>query len=176
MKINPTSYNRLIWQNYSSMANITRKLVSCGILVFRVPPLGNSTAPEFLLLRHHNRYDLPKGCKEFGETDLKTACREFNEETGLDEKNIELDNKFLFTHEYTYLKGSETHGKTLYVYLAKLLNSNVTVSVSEEHVSYQWITWNPPHKIQMHTIDPLLEFLEQHWKQHPPTNWFNLKS
>jgi len=52
------------------MSIITRKVISCGILLFRNPL---NTTPEFLLMKHQNRFDLPKGHKEIGETDLKNS-------------------------------------------------------------------------------------------------------
>lgn len=39
---------------------------------------------QYLLIRRNNRWDLPKGKVEAGETLLKAAARESNEETGLD--------------------------------------------------------------------------------------------
>lgn len=51
---------------------------SCGFLVFRNTPNGGK---EFLLLKLPERYDLPKGHREIGETEMQTALRELQEET-----------------------------------------------------------------------------------------------
>ena len=31
-----------------------------------------------------------------------------------------------------------------------------------EHIGYEWIEWNPPHNIQVNTIDPLLEQVDKY--------------
>jgi hypothetical protein len=55
------------------------------------------------------------------------------------------------------------HEKTLVVFLARL-KRDVPIDVTE-HGGYQWFAWNPPHKIQERTVDPLLaavaEFLSE---------------
>jgi len=68
--------------------------------------------------------------------------------------------KFVDTYYPKYKRfGGETVEKTLVVFLGKL-NSDITVVLSE-HKDFQWIEWNPPHKIQKNTIDPLLAKVEK---------------
>ena len=58
-----------------------RQVKSCGFILFS----GNRNQPQksFLLMKHADRYDLPKGHIEPGESDLECALREMNEETGI---------------------------------------------------------------------------------------------
>ncbi len=50
---------------------------SCGVLVTLGDPID-----RFLLMRHKDRWDLPKGHVDPGESDMETALREMVEETG----------------------------------------------------------------------------------------------
>ena len=51
---------------------------AAGMLLFAL-----ESPPKFLLMRHRDRWDLPKGHAEPGETLLATALRETEEETGI---------------------------------------------------------------------------------------------
>jgi 8-oxo-dGTP pyrophosphatase MutT (NUDIX family) len=137
-----------------------RALKSCGVLLFRESPrLG------FLLLRHSNRLDLPKGHTEEGEDEMATARRELDEETGYGIDDVIIHTHF--RHEVTYHApyrrfGGELVEKTLVVFLARLLvqrDPKVT-----EHQGFQWVDWSPPHRIQGQTVDGLLQHVEDHFK------------
>lgn len=133
-------------------------LKSCGVLVTRGRPVS-----EFLLMRHPNRWDLPKGHVDPGETEHDCAFRELWEETGISADAIELDPLFRFTLEYPVRgdrTGGETWQKTLVIFLGTLTRE-ATIQCSE-HPSYQWFPWRPPHQIQAQTIDPLLAAVERH--------------
>ncbi|CAF4275179.1 unnamed protein product, partial [Adineta steineri] len=47
-------------------------------------------------MRHRDRYDLPKGHMEIGETERETALRELQEETGIQSSAIDIDPDFRF--------------------------------------------------------------------------------
>lgn len=134
-----------------------KKLMSCGVLIVRGDPIDS-----FLLMKHPTRLDLPKGHVDPGETEIECALRELDEETGIKSDQIQLDENFRFTTTYTvrYKRtGFEPMEKTLVVFLGRL-QSDVEVKVTE-HDGYEWVEWNPPHKIQKETIDPLLAELAQ---------------
>ena len=130
-----------------------RKIKSCGVLIVQGDPIE-----RFLLMEHADRLDLPKGHVDKGETDIECALRELEEETSIREEDIELDREFLFEHRYSVWPkkfGKEECAKTLLIYLGRLKNDEVTI-VPTEHEGFRWVDWNPPHKIQAQTIDPLL--------------------
>eukprot|EP01102_Stenamoeba_stenopodia_P022400 TRINITY_DN9312_c0_g2_i1.p1 TRINITY_DN9312_c0_g2~~TRINITY_DN9312_c0_g2_i1.p1 ORF type:complete len:172 (-),score=35.48 TRINITY_DN9312_c0_g2_i1:277-792(-) len=139
---------------------------SCGILLLR--KLQSSF--EVLLLKHNNRLDLPKGHSEEGETDIQTALREFNEETGFTTDQINLVPDFLFTSVYypTYKRfGNTKVEKTLIIYLATLKSNASTAKLNlTEHIGYEWTPFDPLNvrPIQKNTIDPLLASLANFWK------------
>ena len=134
------------------------ELKSCGVLIVRGDPVQS-----FLLMQHPDRWDLPKGHVDRGETDLDCAFRELEEETGILRDAVQLDPEFEFVHHY-YVQSARTAGqrklKVLKIYLGRLLK-DVNLQLTE-HQGAKWFDWDPPHAIQERTIDPLLRQLEHH--------------
>jgi 8-oxo-dGTP pyrophosphatase MutT (NUDIX family) len=131
---------------------------SCGVLVVRGKPIKS-----FLLMIHPARYDVPKGHVDNGESELECALRELREETGIGPEDIWIDPDFRFTHQYQVRVrrfNFELREKTLVMFLGYLLN-DVPILLTE-HTGYEWRDWNPPHRIQEQTIDPLLESVAEH--------------
>jgi len=118
---------------------------------------------EFLLMRHADRWDLPKGHCEEGESFVDTALRETEEETGIPGDVIQLDSKFNFDLIYpvTYKRtGDQVFQKHVRYFLGRL-EAKPKLELTE-HEGAEWLHWNPPHKIQAETIDPLLASVQQH--------------
>lgn len=128
-----------------------REIKACGVLIVRGEPIAS-----FLLMKHPQRWDLPKGHVDDGETELQCALRELQEETGLAPRDISLDPHFRF--ETSYELHSDRFGercrKTVVIFLARLLRE--TPITPSEHPDFAWFPWAPPHRIQPQTIDPLL--------------------
>lgn len=59
--------------------------------------------------------------------------------------------------------------KTLVIFLAHLRDASRPLRLTEHHAC-EWLDWNPPHKIQRNTVDPLLASVAQHWASKPPTS------
>ncbi|MFK7766927.1 MAG: bis(5'-nucleosyl)-tetraphosphatase [Mariniblastus sp.] len=135
------------------------KIKSCGFLIFKDDPKRS-----FLLMRHPNRWDLPKGHVDGDESNRECALRELEEETGITEADIEIDPDFKFKLKYkvNYKRhGGVPKKKKLIIYLAKLIRP-VDIKLTE-HDASAWFDWQPPHQIQTKTIDPLLAQLAEHW-------------
>ncbi len=132
---------------------------AAGILIFT-----RQKPKRFLLMRHPKRWDLPKGHCESGESDVQTALRETEEETGFPADSIRLDDAFRF--ELTYPVQYKRHGDQVFektvVYLLGDIESESAPELTE-HSDFQWFDWNPPHQIQAQTIDPLLAAVAEHW-------------
>jgi 8-oxo-dGTP pyrophosphatase MutT (NUDIX family) len=132
---------------------------SCGFLIIRGDPIR-----AFLLMKHDDRWDLPKGHVDAGETEMQCALRELDEETGITADDIEVIPSFRFTLQYPVYdkrRGGQCD-KTLVIFLARL-KRDVKIAATE-HVGYEWFLWNPPHKIQTKTIDPLLTAVAAHFQ------------
>lgn len=111
---------------------------------------------EFLLMRHPDRWDLPKGHCEPGETFRETALRELQEETGIDRRLLELDEEFVFELEYpVHYPGQPRPVAKRVRYFLGTVAGKPTLQLTE-HSGYEWFRWDPPHQIQSQTIDPLL--------------------
>jgi len=129
-----------------------------------------STPSKFLLMRHPDRWDLPKGHAEAGESLRETALRETVEETGIPVTQITLDPDFQWALSYfvTYRRsGDRQFEKTVTYFLGYL--PRVAEIACTEHAGYQWFDWNPPHQIQVQTIDPLLAAVQQHFDSRRKT-------
>jgi bis(5'-nucleosidyl)-tetraphosphatase len=132
-----------------------QQVKSCGFILFR----GNrdSQQKSFLLMKHLDRYDLPKGHIEPGESDLECALREMNEETGIPISTVQVEPNFEYRSIYypQYERfDNEIVEKTLIIFLG-WVDSPIVIT-STEHLGYEWIDWQPPHQIQLQSIDPLL--------------------
>lgn len=130
-------------------ANRTPSVFAAGFLLLSREPR------QFLLLRHVDRWDVPKGHYEPGETTLECALRETEEETGLLPDGIEVEEDFLHTVEYDVdTKRDGRARKRLDIFLGWV--DRPFDPVLTEHVGFQWFDWDPPHAIQERAIDPLL--------------------
>lgn len=160
-------------QKSSKKQETSRQVVrAAGVLLYcsvnRDTSEGNSHLAKklFLLMRHSNRWDLPKGHCDGDESFRETALREMEEETGISPDQVILDPKFQFDLRYqvTYRRhGDQLFNKHVRYFLGKI-PEQMDIKVTE-HDSFEWLPWNPPHQIQTETIDPLLAAVTQHWSE-----------
>ena len=140
-----------------------KRVTAAGILLMT----GSADSVEFLLMRHPTRWDLPKGHCDAGESFLETALRETEEETGIAANTIDIDPQFEFDlfYQVQYPKmGNKVFEKQVRYFLG-FLNEKPKLTLTE-HPSAHWHPWQPPHRIQAETIDPLLESVARHFGQH----------
>ncbi|MCA8995337.1 MAG: NUDIX domain-containing protein [Planctomycetaceae bacterium] len=139
---------------------------SCGVLIVRGRPIDS-----FLLMKHPDRWDLPKGHVDPGETELECALREMEEETGIPRAAVTLIPDFRYEAEY-HVSGQRYGGKSGDQLLKKLvlflgrLDEDCPIAVTE-HGDFRWFDWDPPHKIQKRTIDPVLALVEKFLRENP---------
>lgn len=132
------------------------------LLVVMVP---TSRWPEqFLLMRHADRWDLPKGHREPGESLQETALRETEEETGILSDQIGLVDDFAYhiQYEVTYRSAPRDRVQKRVTYFIGRISAPCPV-VCTEHIGYEWFPWQPPHFIQEQTIDPLLSSVHEYF-------------
>lgn len=117
--------------------------------------MTRDTPRKFLLLRHHDRWDLPKGHVEQGEDILSAAVRETEEETGIGKDLIEIVPKFCFEIEYNVHHTKRGEYRKRVSYFLGLVTYPIAVQLSE-HEGYKWFDWPVSGSIQTQTIDPLM--------------------
>eukprot|EP00005_Dracoamoeba_jomungandri_P012789 CAMPEP_0174270162 /NCGR_PEP_ID=MMETSP0439-20130205/43503_1 /TAXON_ID=0 /ORGANISM="Stereomyxa ramosa, Strain Chinc5" /LENGTH=157 /DNA_ID=CAMNT_0015359329 /DNA_START=48 /DNA_END=521 /DNA_ORIENTATION=+ len=125
---------------------------SCGFLIFSKNEQGT---PVFLLMKHRNRYDLPKGHQEAGETDMMTAFRELEEETGIKKEEVKVQDGFEYKTVYypTYKRfGGKKVEKTFVIYVG-YISQQKEIQLTE-HIGCEWFSW-PAGRIQR-SVDPIL--------------------
>ena len=123
--------------------------------------LTRAQPASFLLMRHRDRWDLPKGHAEAGETTIDTALRETREETGIAADAIEVDPDFQFVLEYE-VRGKERgdyHKRV--TYLLGFVPERLPVRLTE-HVGFEWFPWPHEDRIQAMTIDPVMAAVQRH--------------
>ena len=105
---------------------------SCGIILFN--------GDKVLILQHRGtdntggHWDFPKGHIDNGETEVETATRELEEETGI--KNIMFLENFRKTINYTFQKGERKIAKEVVFFIAT--TGETEINLSHEHVDYGW--------------------------------------
>jgi len=108
---------------------------SCGLVLF------NSN--KVLLLKYSangisgegGHWDFPKGHVESNETEIETAVRELEEETGITEVKILSD--FRHSINYTLFRKSVPISKEVIFFLASTVEKRV--ELSSEHIDYAWL-------------------------------------
>ncbi len=143
------------------------RIEAAGLLLLTRDP-GSGQPSQFLLMKHRDRWDLPKGHAESGESPIETALRETMEETGIDTDRISLIDDFAYELSYpvrSHRHGGETRQKRV-TYFMGWVASPLAIRCTE-HESYAWMDWNPPHRIQHQTIDGLLGAAAQFFSPGP---------
>ena len=117
--------SRDCWEN--------RKEISGGVVVFREV----TDSREYLLLRHANggHWSFSKGHLEEGESARDAAVRELTEETGLRPERLLAD--FRKRVHYSYREEGAKIEKAV-VYFLAFVDQFTSVSLSEEHLDYEW--------------------------------------
>ncbi|XP_057294209.1 bis(5'-nucleosyl)-tetraphosphatase [asymmetrical]-like isoform X2 [Hydractinia symbiolongicarpus] len=93
---------------------------------------------QYLLLQTsygRNHWTPPKGHVDPGESDLQTAYRETLEESGITKDDLAIHENVKFELNY-HVKGGIP--KTSVYWLAKLINPEAVVKLSNEHIAFKW--------------------------------------
>lgn len=133
---------------------------STGFLVFQ-----ENEERKFLLLHYPaGHWDYPKGHIEKGETEIQTALRELEEETGISENDIELIQGFRETIDYFYHKRYDMSHKRVVYFLGE--SKTKDVNISREHQGYTWLGYEEAmKKLTFKNAKNLLEKANEYLKE-----------
>ena len=110
---------------------------SCGVVLFneqKVLLLQYATGQKEGDWDLQGHWDFSKGHVDKGETEIETAIRELEEETGI--KKIILLNNFRKTINYTLKKEDRKIAKEVVFFIATTVETEI--HLSHEHVGYGW--------------------------------------
>jgi 8-oxo-dGTP pyrophosphatase MutT (NUDIX family) len=161
----PADFMTAIGSHAKAMKPVQGELIAAGILLMTRPTASGDVVPQFLLMRHPDRWDLPKGHAEPGESIEETALRETVEETGIAADRITLEPGFRFIISYpvaSHRSGGFLTTKTVHYFLGWVEQAHAVIC--SEHDGYRWFDWPPAGPIQQQTIDPLLAAVADHLK------------
>lgn len=131
------------------------KEISAGGVVYNIE---NGLIKILMIEDRCNKWTLPKGKNEDGETYEETAIREILEETGINGKII----KFLDKVKYEYYHPSANKiEKEVYFYLVEAYSEQIQVQFSEIN-SAHWLTLEEAwHKQRTYGYDNNLNVIKQ---------------
>ncbi len=135
---------------------------AAGLLLFY-----RGDSPSFLLMQHADRWDLPKGHAEPGESSLETALRETEEETGIEAARIAVDPDFNFVIEYDVRGQQRGDYRKRVTYFLGYVDERFSPELTE-HIGFKWFEWPVTGVIQAATIDPLLKSVAAHLQTPSP--------
>ena len=110
---------------------------SCGVVLFneqKVLLLQYATGQKEGEWDLQGHWDFPKGHVDKSETEIGTATRELEEETGI--KNIILLDNFRKTINYKIQKRDRKISKEVVFFIATTVETEI--NLSHEHVDYGW--------------------------------------
>lgn len=120
--------------------------VAYGMIPVLLYPISAGVPRRYLLILHtKGHWGFPKGHKDPGESDLETAQRELQEETGLTSYSVVTDRVFTEQYQFINPKGIQVD-KTVIYYLAQIQMSgpnqdpHVTIQ-ADELADYRWCSY-----------------------------------
>ena len=134
-------YNAIFFTN--NINTTWKKFCSHLKIIEAAGGLVHDDKSQYLCIFRRGKWDLPKGKLDKGETPVKAALREVQEETGVQE--IGLENFLINTYHIFRLKGKLVL-KITYWYLIKNLGSNKLVPQTSEDI--EKALWLEPSKIK----------------------------
>ena len=139
-----------------------------GIVPIFIEKTGELSEMQFLLIRHWaGHWGFPKGHAEPGETAIATACRELEEETGIQSCKV-LDDP-AFVEQYSFKKGDQLVEKTV-TYFVGTVQSKAVTCQEQEIQAYTWVNFETALKtITFDQARRILQRVHEYLQDHPLT-------
>jgi bis(5'-nucleosidyl)-tetraphosphatase len=137
-----------------------------GIVPIFIHKTEDFSEMQFLLIRHWaGHWGFPKGHADPGETPIATACRELEEETGIQAYKVLDDTSFI--EQYSFTKDNQIVEKTVTYFIATIASQAVTCQDAEIQ-AYTWVNFDTA--LQTITFDQakrILQRVHDHLQNHP---------
>jgi len=108
-------------------------------------------------------WGFPKGTPEGSETPMQTAIRELQEETGIEEKDIRIQNETVFIQQYSFEKDGVTYDKTNTYYAGFVTDMTIGNNL-DEITEARWVSIDQAKELfngkAMALADEVGEYLE----------------
>lgn len=131
-----------------------KKEKSAGFLIFR----RDGERIEYLFLKNKDRFDVPKGLQKLNESEIETALRELEEETGL--KDVKVMPFFKKKVEYFYKWNGEKIKKEVVYFLGETKTKEI--KISGEHDGYVWMSKEEAlSRLKYENLKELVELAER---------------
>ncbi|MEK7452823.1 MAG: NUDIX domain-containing protein [Patescibacteria group bacterium] len=111
-----------------------------------IPIFKKDNETLFFIIQHNaGHWGFPKGHKEFGESDIESAKREFKEESGIEDFEI-IDEDIYFEERYIIKRGYEDMEKIVKYYIGVVKNQDVHIQ-KREVMDYKWLNFDDANNI-----------------------------
>jgi 8-oxo-dGTP pyrophosphatase MutT (NUDIX family) len=114
---------------------------------------------QFLFIKRHGKWDIPKGKLEKGEDEEQGAIREIEEECNL--INPIIDQKICNTYHHYELKGKEILKKSVWFHLHYDGNDHLIPQTEEGITEVRWFKKEEFDQIRANTFSSIIEVLDQ---------------
>lgn len=137
-----------------------------GIVPIFIQKTGESSEMQFLLIRHWaGHWGFPKGHAEPGETAIATACRELEEETGIQSCKVLDDTSFI--EQYSFKKDTQLVEKTV-TYFVGTVESKAVTCQEQEIQAYTWVNFDTAlATITFEQAKRILQRVHDYLQDHP---------
>ncbi len=115
---------------------------------------------QFLIVQHNEgHWGFPKGHKEGKESDLESAQREFQEETGV--KKFKIFPEIFFQEKYFFPREGITCEKKVKYFLAEVKDDSISLQ-KKELKNYRWLNYK--QALNLITYPQSKEIIQQVYK------------
>ncbi len=131
-----SGFRKLVHRNRPEISEVVREPTAGGV-IFRMAANNPSQVEILLIQDSKNRWTIPKGHIEDGETARETAKREITEETGLQEMKV-LD--WLGKINFRYRRGNSLVLMTTEIFLVKAVGNTNDIKPEKWMSNLGWMS------------------------------------